>query len=56
DIPMAHRPYRHINAEAPLSLPRPTLPEGLEEIVADRRVMDARVIESYRLWWVVEMR
>ncbi|KAH9300157.1 hypothetical protein KI387_011740, partial [Taxus chinensis] len=50
DIPMAHRPYKRINAEAPFSPPRPTLPEGPEEIAFDRRVMDAGVTESYRLW------
>ncbi|KAH9328386.1 hypothetical protein KI387_000494, partial [Taxus chinensis] len=56
DIPMDHRPYRRIDAEAPFSPPRPTLPEGLEEIVADRKVMDAGATVCYRLWWAVELR
>ncbi|KAH9305665.1 hypothetical protein KI387_010069, partial [Taxus chinensis] len=56
DIPMAHRPYRRIDTEAPFSPPRPTLLEGPEETTVDRRVMDAGVIKSYRLWWVAELR
>ncbi|KAH9315556.1 hypothetical protein KI387_024183, partial [Taxus chinensis] len=63
-VTIAHirwRPYGNymvtVNiAEAPFSLPRPTLPEGPEEIAADRRVMDAGVIESYRLWWAAQLR
>ncbi|KAH9328638.1 hypothetical protein KI387_000746, partial [Taxus chinensis] len=55
-IPMAHRPYRRIDAEAPFSPPRLILLEGPEETTADRRVMDTGVTESYRLWWAAEMR
>ncbi|KAH9326643.1 hypothetical protein KI387_006821, partial [Taxus chinensis] len=53
---MAYRPYMRIDAEASFSPPRPTPPEGLEEIAVNRRVMDAGVIEGYRLWWVAELR
>ncbi|KAH9299851.1 hypothetical protein KI387_031533, partial [Taxus chinensis] len=56
DIPMAYRPYKRIDAEAPFSPPRPTLPEGPEETAADRRVMDAGVTDAYRLWCVAELR
>ncbi|KAH9300726.1 hypothetical protein KI387_012309, partial [Taxus chinensis] len=56
DIPLAYRPYMRIDAEAAFSPPRPTPPEGPEEIAADRRVMDAGTTEAYRLWWVTELR
>ncbi|KAH9313226.1 hypothetical protein KI387_028261, partial [Taxus chinensis] len=56
DIPMTYRPYMRIDAEATFSPPRPTPPEGPEEIAADRRVMDAGTTEAYRLWWVAELR
>ncbi|KAH9309787.1 hypothetical protein KI387_037698, partial [Taxus chinensis] len=56
DIPQAYRPYMRIDAEAAFSPPRPTPPEGPEEIAADRSVMDAGTIEAYRLWWVAELR
>ncbi|KAH9297954.1 hypothetical protein KI387_029636, partial [Taxus chinensis] len=56
DIPLAYRPYMRIDAEATFSPPRPTPPEGPEEIVADRSVMDAGTTEAYRLWWVAELR
>ncbi|KAH9303491.1 hypothetical protein KI387_043853 [Taxus chinensis] len=45
-----------IDAEAAFSPPRPTPPEGPEEVAADRRVMDAGTTKAYRLWWVVELR
>ncbi|KAH9315844.1 hypothetical protein KI387_024471, partial [Taxus chinensis] len=45
-----------IDAEAAFSPPRPTPPEGPEEIASDRSVIDAGMIEAYRLWWVVELR
>ncbi|KAH9306709.1 hypothetical protein KI387_011113, partial [Taxus chinensis] len=51
DIPLAYRPYMRIDAEAAFTPPRPTPLEGLEEITADRRVMDAGMTEAYRLWW-----
>ncbi|KAH9317094.1 hypothetical protein KI387_018863, partial [Taxus chinensis] len=38
------------------SPPRPTPPEGPEEIAADRKVMDVGMTEAYRLWWVAELR
>ncbi|KAH9315340.1 hypothetical protein KI387_023967, partial [Taxus chinensis] len=56
DIPLAYRPYMRIDAEATFSPPRPTPPEGPEEVAADRRVMDAGTTEAYRLWWVAELR
>ncbi|KAH9329424.1 hypothetical protein KI387_001532, partial [Taxus chinensis] len=56
DIPLAYRPYMRINAEAAFSPTQPTLPEGPEEVAADRRVMDAGTKEAYRLWWVTELR
>ncbi|KAH9305726.1 hypothetical protein KI387_010130, partial [Taxus chinensis] len=56
DIPLAYRPYMRIDAEAAFSPPRPTPPEGPEEVAADRRVMDAGMIEAYRLWWVAKLR
>ncbi|KAH9309991.1 hypothetical protein KI387_037902, partial [Taxus chinensis] len=56
DIPQAYRPYIRIDAEAAFSPPRPTPPEGPEEIAADRRVMDAGMTKAYRLWWVAELR
>ncbi|KAH9296332.1 hypothetical protein KI387_039920, partial [Taxus chinensis] len=55
DIPLAYRPYMRIDAEAVLSPPQPTPPEGPEEVAADRRVMDAGTTEAYRLWWVAEL-
>ncbi|KAH9298041.1 hypothetical protein KI387_029723, partial [Taxus chinensis] len=55
DIPMAYRPYMRIDAKASFSPPRLTPPEGLEEITANRRVIDAGVTEAYRLWWVAEL-
>ncbi|KAH9322422.1 hypothetical protein KI387_017061, partial [Taxus chinensis] len=56
DIPQAYRPYMRIDAEAAFSPPRPTPPEGPEEIAPDRSVMDAGMTEAYRLWWVAELR
>ncbi|KAH9323601.1 hypothetical protein KI387_018240, partial [Taxus chinensis] len=41
---------------AVFSPPQPTPPEGPEEVVADRRVMDAGMTEAYRLWWVAKLR
>ncbi|KAH9315591.1 hypothetical protein KI387_024218, partial [Taxus chinensis] len=55
-IPQAYRPYMRIDAEVAFSPPRPTPPEGEEEIAADRSVMYAGTTEAYRLWWVVELR
>ncbi|KAH9289510.1 hypothetical protein KI387_033627, partial [Taxus chinensis] len=55
DIPLAYRPYMRIDAEGAFSPPRPTPPEGPEEIAVDRRVMDAGMTEAYRLWWVTEL-
>ncbi|KAH9298107.1 hypothetical protein KI387_029789, partial [Taxus chinensis] len=55
DIPLAYRPYMRIDAAA-FSPPRPTPPEGPEEIATDHRVMDVGMIEAYRLWWVAELR
>ncbi|KAH9323614.1 hypothetical protein KI387_018253, partial [Taxus chinensis] len=48
--------YMRIYAEAAFSPPRPTPPEGLVEIVVDRRVMDVGTTEAYRVWWVAELR
>ncbi|KAH9298501.1 hypothetical protein KI387_030183, partial [Taxus chinensis] len=56
DIPMTYRPYMRIDTEAAFSPPRLTPPEGPEEIAADRRVMDAGTTDTYRVWWVVELR
>ncbi|KAH9306907.1 hypothetical protein KI387_011311, partial [Taxus chinensis] len=49
-------PYMRIDTEASFSPPRPIPPEGLEEIAADRRVMDVGATKAYRLWWVAELR
>ncbi|KAH9310329.1 hypothetical protein KI387_044734 [Taxus chinensis] len=56
NILMTYRPYMRIDGEATFSPPRPTPPEGPEEIAADRRVMDTGTTEAYRVWWVAEIR
>ncbi|KAH9324963.1 hypothetical protein KI387_005141, partial [Taxus chinensis] len=53
---MTYRPYMRIDAKAAFSPPRPTPPEGLEEIAVNQRVMDAGTTEAYRVWWVAELR